>query len=339
MKKLLVAALTFIIVMSLSACLNDPFPSDSTETPTPSMEITATATPTPEPTPTASPTPTPEPTPTASPTPTLEPTPTPLAPTDVLTSGTNIYASGGGQGTLTFDLNGDGTNDVITYTFMSYTGPVPAGSIDITTPTIDMMNYDIYQCNLEVNGQPIIIQGEVMAGLILIGDIDTSDSQYEIMIPEFGPSDDPQTTFVSYNGVAPQNIGKLYENPLYGLKVDGSGEITGKKRGSKLHTWFYDARYHLNGGLIKEIKENGLVMMNTEVTAKAVLALQMSPTDATPAYSLSVGDHATITWTDDEKWFCVKNAVGLEGWFEITGFYMIGGTPATDIFDGLSMAD
>jgi hypothetical protein len=269
----------------------------------------------------------------------LEPTPAPLAPTDVLTSGTNIYASGGGQGTLNFDLNGDGTDDVITYTFMSYTSPIPAGSIDITTPTMDMMNYDIYQCNLEVNGQPIIIQGEVMAGLILIGDIDTSDSQYEIMIPEFGPSGDPQTTFVSYNGVAPQNIGRLYENPLYDLKVDGSGEITGRKRGSKLHTWFYNARYHLDGGLIKELKEDGLVLMNTEVTAKAVLALQMSPTDATPAYSLSVGDPATITWTDDEKWFCVENSVGLKGWFEITGFYMIEDTPATDIFDGLSMAD
>ena len=340
MKKILVAVLTLIIVVSLSACLNDPFMPEATPTPAPpAITNTPPPTNTPSPTPTISPTPTQEPTPTASPTPTAEPTPTPLAPTDVLTSGTNIYASGGGQGTLNFDLNGDGTDDVITYTFMSYTGPIPAGSIDISTSTVDMMDYDIYQCNLEVNGQPIIIQGEYMAGMILIGDIDTNDTQYEIMIPEFGPSGDPQTTFVSYNSVTPQNIGRLYENPFYNLKVDGSGEITGKKRGSKLHTWFYDARYHLDGGLIKEMKEDGLVLMGTEVTAKAVLALQMSPTDATPAYSLSVGEHATITWTDDEKWFCVENSVGLEGWFEITGFYMIGGTSATDIFDGLLMAD
>ncbi len=339
MKKILIALLAFTLVLSISACLNDPFsPADQTTAPvsTPtSTPVANTATPVPTPTPTMVPTPTSTPTP--SPTP--APTATPIAPTNVLTSGTNVYASGGGQGTINFDLDGDGTDDVITFTFIGYGGPVPTGAINLSTPILNMMNYDIYQCNLEVNGQPIIIQGDMMAGLIIIGDIDTVDSQYEIMIPEFGPSDDPQTTFVAYNGIAPLNIGKLYQNPLFGLKVDGNKIITGKKRGAKLHTWFYDAKYRLAGGLIKEIKEDGLVFMNTSVTAKVNLPLQMSPTDSTPAYTLSPGEHAKITWTDDEKWFCVENSGGLKGWFQITGFYTINGLPATDVFDGLLMAD
>ena len=342
MKKLLIALLTFALILSVSACLNDPFDPqpDGTATSTPAPEE-ATATPTPEPTPTATPTPspTPEPTPTATPTPTPVPAPPTPSPSDVLTSGTNVYAAGGGQGTVNFDLNGDGTSDVITYEFLSYSGPVPAGVIDLNTPYINMMNYDIYQCNLTVNGQPIIIQGEVLCGLILIGDIDSTDGQYEIMIPEFGPSDDPQTSFVAYNGVAPLNIGRIYQNPLFGLKVDGSQIIEGTKRGAKLHTWFYDAKYRLAGGLIKEIKENGLVMMGTDITAKLNLTLQISPTNAMPAYILSTGEHATITLTDDDRWFCVETPGGLTGWFEITGFYTINGLPATDVFDGLLMAD
>jgi hypothetical protein len=250
-----------------------------------------------------------------------------------------VYAFGGGQGTLNFDLNGDGTDDVITYQFIGYGGPLPAGAIDLNTPYLTMMNYDIYQCNIEVNGQPIIVQGEVMYGLILIGDIDSADGQYEIMVPEFGPSDDPQTAFIAYNGVAPLNIGKLYSNPFGSLKVDGNKIITGTKRGAILHTWFYDAQYRLAGGLIKEIKENGLVMMGTAVTAKVDLPLQMSPTDTTPAYTLAAGQHATITWTDDEKWCCVEEAGGLTGWFRVTGFATINGMFSTDVFDGLLMAD
>ena len=338
MKKILIAALTFVIIVSVSACLNDPFGPEATETPTPTP-VPATATPTPEPTATPTPDPTPTPTPAPTPTPTPVPTPTPLAPTDMLSSGTKVYAFGGGQGTLNFDLNGDGTDDVITYQFIGYGGPVPAAAIDLTTPYITMMNFDIYQCNLEVNGQPIIVQGEMMCGLIMIGDIDSTDGQYEIMVPEFGPSDDPQTAFVAYNGVAPLNIGKLYANPFGSLRVDGNKIITGKKRGAKLHTWFYDAKYRLAGGLIKEVKENGMVMMNADITAKVDLPLQMSPTDATPAYTLAAGQHAVITWTDDEKWFCVEESGGLTGWFKITGFYTINGMPATDVFDGLVIAD
>ena len=339
MKKLLIAVLTLVLIVSVSACLNDPFNPQASATPTDTPPPTAAPTKTPTPEPTA--TPTPEPTPTAAPTPTPtpEPTPTPLAPADVLASGTNVYALGGGQGTLNFDLNGDGADDVITYKFLGYGGPVPAGAINLVTPYITMMNYDIYQCNLEVNGQPIIIQGEMMCGLIIIGDIDAEDGQYEIMVPEFGPSDDPQTAFIAYSGVAPLNIGKLYQNPLLNLKVDGSKVITGTKRGAKLHTWFYDAKYSLSGGLIKEVKENGMVMMGTAVTALVDLPLQMSPTDSTPAFTLAAGEHATITLTDDEKWFCIEKPVGLTGWFSITGFHTINGMPATDVFDGLVIAD
>ena len=340
MKKILITLLAFVLILSISACLKDPFEPTATDTPiaTPTPVI-QTETPVPTATPSPTFTATPSPSPTPAPTPTPIPTATPMSPTDVLSSGTNVYAFGGGQGTINFDLDGDGTDDVITYEFYGYGGPVPSGVINLSTPFLNMMNYDIYQCNITINGQPVIVQGDVMAGLIIIGDIDTTDTQYEIMIPEFGPSGDPQTTFIAYNSVAPLNIGKLYQNPLMDLKVDGNKIITGHKRGSKLHTWFYKAKYRLNGGLIKEIKQDGLVMMNTAVTAKVNLPLQMSPTDATAAFTLSIGENATITWTDDEKWFCIETSGGLKGWFKITGFYTINGMPATDVFDGLSMAD
>ncbi len=344
MKKIMIAFVTLTIILTLSACLNDPFAPEATDTPTPALKNSSTKRPdkktdkaaTPELT--ATPFAQPTETPTAEPTP--EPTATPLPPTDTLASGTNIYAFGGGQGTLTLDLNKDGTPDTITYEFLGQAGPVPSGAVTLTTPFLNMMNYDIYQLNLEINGQPIIIQGEVMAGLILIGDIDTQDDQYEIMVAEFGPSGDPFTTFIAYNGTTPINIGKIYQNPLMDLTVDGNKIITGQKRGEKLHTWFYEARYRLApAGLIREIKKDGLVMMGTVVTAKVDLPLQMSPTDTTPAFTLSAGENATITWTDDDTWFCIEKSGGLKGWFSVTGFYEINGLPATDVFDGLLMAD
>ena len=337
MKKIAFLILTFALIMTLSACLNDPFPPNATATPTVAQTSASTAAATAIPTEAPTSTPTPEPTHTATPTP--EPTPTPLAPLETLTSGTNIYAVGGAQGTIYFDLDCDGADEEITYSFTGYSGPVPADTINLSSPIIAMMNYDIYQCNLSVNGQPIIVQGEVMAGLILIGDIDASDSQFEIMIPEFGPSGDPQTAFVAYHGTAPMNIGKIYENPLQNLKIDGSGKITGKKRGMSLHTWFYDAVYELDGGLIKEIIENGLVLMNTEITAKIDLPLQVSPTDSAPAFTLAAGQSGTITYTDDDSWFCIETQDGHTGWFKLVDYFTINGLPATDVFDGLLMAD
>ncbi len=330
----MVIILISVLLLSMTSCLMDPPPAP-TLTPTPMPTPIDTATPLI--TPTATPVPTATPAPTPIPTIAITPTLAPFA--ILLPSGSAAFAVGGGSDTITFDLNNDGTPDIITFQFIGRFGPVAPGAITLSTPLMNMMNFDIHQCNLEINGQPIIIQGEVMAGLVIITDIIGSDGMYELMIPEFGPSDDPQTTFIAYPGIAPINIGKLYETPLYNLKVDGSGIITGRKRGQKLHTWFYDATYELHGGLIQEVKPNGFVRMDAPVTAMVNLPLQVSPTDATASYTLNAGDTAVITLTDDMQWFCVKNTSGQKGWFEITGFYTINGMPATDVFDGLMMAD
>ena len=339
MKKILATILMITIVFTLTSCLN---PFNVQISPPPTATPLATLIPTEVQTPLETPIPTvaiPD-TPTPSPTDVPPPVPVPEPVLQVLASDTNVYAFGGGSNTITFDLNQDGTDDIITFEFYSMSGTVPAGVVDLSSPYMTMMDLDIYQCNLQINGQPIIIQGEMMAGIVIIGDIDASDSQYEVMVPWFGPSGDPETAFIAYQGIAPINIGTLYDNPLLNLKVDGTNEITGSKRGMTLHTWFYDAIYNLQGGLIEESKLDGkYVRMDHPVTALVNLPLQVSPTDASAAYTLNAGDNAVITLTDDERWFLVKNTSGQKGWFEITGFYTINGQPATAVFDGLSMAD
>lgn len=337
MKKLIILVLVFIIAFTITSCETSAPPILVEATPT------ATASPTSVATPTATieitPTPTVAATDTPIPTATPEPTRTPLEPIRTLASGTEIYAFGGGSTSFEFDLDGDGILDTISFEFRGVSCTVPEGALTLDSTTEDMHSYDINQCNLRINDQPIIVQGELMAGLVLVVDINNSDGKYELIVPEFGPSHDPLTTFITYNGVAPQQIGQLYDNPFIKLRIDGNSQITGMKRGRKLHTWFYDATYIMQSGLLVEYRESGYVHMSSSVTAKVPLPLQVSPTDTTLAYTLSSGDEIVITLTDNDRWFCVQNGSGQTGWFEVEGFYTINGQPATDVFDGLFMAD
>lgn len=334
MKKYCLIVLSFILVFTIVSCqTSDPDYIILEDTPTTTVSPTPTYTPTI--------TVTQSPTSIVTPAPTITPvaSPVPMEVIVTLESGTKVYAFGGGSGTFEFDLNGDGVNDVISYEFEGMTGIIPADAITLDSPIDTSHIYEAHQCNLMINDQPIIIQGEVMAGLILVIDIDSTDSTYEIAIPEYGPSHDPFTAFITYDGVSPQSIGKLYDNPLISLRIDGSSEITGLERGQKLHTWFYDAIYIVQNGLLIEYRENGYVLMNSNVTAKVSLPLQVSPTDPTLAYTLSPGEEVVITLTDDARWFCVQNSSGQTGWFEVEDFHTINSLPATDIFEGLFMAD
>ncbi len=321
MKKLLGAVLTLTIIMSFAACQNN---TDQLNNSPITDEITAQAS---ESSDDAVSTDTDL---TSSPEIELELT---------MDSGTNIYAYGGGAGTINFDLDGDGILDEITFQFTGYEQAVPENALSLDSEIIDMINYDIYQCDITINGVPFTSEGEVMAGILLIGDIDSSDNQYEIMIPEFGPSGDPMTAFLIYDDSS-SYLSKIYDNPFHSLSVDGSGIIKGKNRGNILHTWFYDAEYEIQNGEMKEILgENGYIMMNTEITALIDLPLQASPSDTTEAFTLYSGEAATITWTDNKSWCCIETADGLSGWFEVTDFSTINDTESIFVFDGLYMAD
>lgn len=258
-----------------------------------------------------------------------------------MNSGTVVYAWKGGAGTISHDLNSDGIEDNIEFNFTGYSSTMDISEKDIETARSQLMSIETNSCTITVNGTSINLDGENMQGLIIISDIDSSDKFYEILIPEDGPSYDYSTTVIRYNGTDLQLIGKPGGIPQNTLAADGSGILKTTERGNILHTWFYKARYEVENGTLSELKENGYVNMDYQVTVLSDLPLQASPTDETPAYTLKTSDVAKLTWTDDKKWICVENEDKLEGWFEVESFSYIKilDKYAGEVFSNLSYAD
>lgn len=70
-----------------------------------------------------------------------------------------------------------------------------------------------------------------------------------------GPSDDPLTTFFSYDGNTLKNIGQIATNPE-NMKVD-NGEIKTKTRCNIMGTAAIQTNWSVNGsGFIEEVPQN-----------------------------------------------------------------------------------
>jgi hypothetical protein len=81
--------------------------------------------------------------------------------------------------------------------------------------------------------------------------------------------------------------------------------------------------------------------MNTHVTLKVDLPVQVAPERPEFAGILRAGEQATIVRTDDRSWCYIECETGGAGYFAVVGASRIAGAElaATDVFDGLCMAD
>ena len=218
------------------------------------------------------------------------------------------------------DLNGDGIKDEINF------------------------SSDESEFVLEINDSKIEDFGAYLEGNYYIVDIDKEDDYKEILISDWGPSDDYVTFYYYYDGNEIVSMGiteGMYSDSWSNIVIKGNGTIGTSTRGGILHTWFYKDYYKLDSNHKLVHVPQDLYEMTWEVTVKkSIPLLESRDSDKVIAY-LEVGEKATILSSDDVSWCFVKKEDGTKGWFEIEGYSKIKGTDYTgeEVFEGLCFAD
>jgi len=177
---------------------------------------------------------------------------------------------------------------------------------------------------------------------VYLGDLSSKDSVLEMFVDEFGPSDDYQIhvaavkpTAFSSRGLVPGSVGDF--------KLLGVGKISTLQRMNILMTWFTTVQYKLNAaGKLAFVPQSFYDMGNFKCKTKVALPLlKTSNIDLQEtAFLIPVGKTIYLQKTDDKKWISIKYGTKV-GWLLMADLYTIMDpyAPATDIIDGLFMAD
>lgn len=216
---------------------------------------------------------------------------------------------------VSVDLNGDGTKEKIIYK--------PSNSQFI------------------VSSKPVSFTFDAPVESFAIVDINTKDKLKEIVISDYGPSDDYRSSYYYFDGSKIVKMGETEGLFNSGVKFNGTGKITAETRGSILQTWFFNKSFKLsNQHKIVEIPQE-LYTTDYDVTFKMQLNLYKNKGDASPSISVTKGEKAKIIATDDKAWCLLKTSKGIKGWIVVNSFNTLknNGLNAAEVFDGLCYAD
>lgn len=226
------------------------------------------------------------------------------------------------------DLDGNGTNEVITYVVDN----------DSDTPNV----------KLTVGDQETTIEGWTMDEQLYV--LNLNRTNY-LLVFDYGPSDDPETHFLYLddNGQL-QDAGSILASP--NDMVVSRGIITGRVRATVLYTWYHDADYTvanniMDGGVRHVVNlPRPYYAMGLVVKAKVDVPLYAAQGESDVAMTLSAGDTAILSVSDDKQWIFVTDKDGENGgWLSLGGEYgtdlIVNGQTMSgaDVFDGLLFAD
>jgi hypothetical protein len=240
----------------------------------------------------------------------------------------------------TADLNKDGSNDSILY------------SVDTTKTTNHQSIISLKINNTEYEDKLFGELGFYMDNANIewyyIVDIDKSDNFKEIAILDEGPSGDPETYFLRYDGQKLIYIGSVPDFPnTPNCKIMGNGTVAAGCGLKILQTWSAPMKWKLDeNGCLKVVHEDMYYPYN--YTAELVpellkdFSVYIKPDLKADKISISAGSMVTFIATDNEHWVCLKTEDGKEGWFYMADYsnILINGKPveSTLIFKNLNFA-
>ena len=220
------------------------------------------------------------------------------------------------------DLNQDGNEDgrhiTVTKTEYQDTYTLIVGSESLTNKG-ENVKEDMYGVSL--NGKDILV-----------------------MVYEYGPSDDPLTTFFRYDGNTLKNIGQIATYPE-NMKVE-NGEIKTKTRCNIMGTAAIQTNWTVNdSGFMGEIPQNMyeysldfsypgksedyFVYLKEDISV-------YSDMDENSEETVMEPQNACFTYTDSENWVYVQGETGQGGWLCVAGWDT---DDRFDTFDNLRYAD
>lgn len=254
-----------------------------------------------------------------------------------------------GGNIISWDLDGDGKEELIQF---------------------DAHGYDEY--TLHVNDKSITAQGDNLLGYCSVIDLDTSDSQCEIMVRSMGPSNDDSFQLFRWKDGNIELIGEAA-----GLldQVRGNGYCSVWIRAHILQTWYLQDLYKLNDeGIFTDVeqdyfplaaeielsdgkvffreippdfsrnREEGIYMYDYTIqTMLRDLPVVAAPGESQPVGVLKKGELAVLLGSDNRQWVKIQGESGVTGWFEVRNFNEVvvdgKGYNAGEFFDRLSYAD
>lgn len=218
------------------------------------------------------------------------------------------------------DLNGDGKNDEIVYKILNERG-----------------------YTLSINGISVE-DGKFtnLADFFAVVDIDKSDKYKEILISDYGPSNDDVSTYYYFDGNKLIKMGETGGVIEYNeIKIDGSGNFSALTRGQILQTWYFDKHYKLTSD--HKVIEIPTVIYKTDfdVFVKRQIKLYTEKSDTSKYFYLHEGQVVKIVGNDNKEWCLIETSTGRKGWFALEKFSKIRneGLDASEFFAGLCYAD
>jgi hypothetical protein len=223
-----------------------------------------------------------------------------------------IYHSGD---IVSYNLNGDGVDERIIY--MSSKG------------------------ELTINSNVVKLNLDSPAESFAIADLNKNDKFKEILICDYGPSDDYKTYYYAFDGSKVIEMGRTQGLFDYGITIDGSGKVTALTRGQILQTWFFRKTFQLTKEHKLEEVSQDLYSTDYDVFLKIPLKLYKDKGDGLPSLPIKEGQRVKIIGTDNKEWCLLKAADGTTGWIALDKFSIIrnNGLQAPEVFEGLSYAD
>ena len=180
-------------------------------------------------------------------------------------------------------------------------------------------------------------------------DLDKNDPYIEIALQDYGPSDDPTTTFIRYKEdgttILLGEITDLWSSPNSILSKDGL--IQGSSRLSILQTWFAPMYWKLNGDKLEKVDEEMYYPYENSLTENQILKNitvydEMNKTSNSTILSSEDGPVRFIA-TDDKNWVQLQTQDERSFYLFINDYFKVEseGTlfEATEVFDSLVIAD
>ncbi|HZW83910.1 MAG TPA: SH3 domain-containing protein, partial [Candidatus Deferrimicrobium sp.] len=198
-----------------------------------------------------------------------------------------------------------------------------------------------------VNSSSLVIDSNNPSDYFAVVDINKNDKYKEIVLGDYGPSDDYTSVFCYYDGKNIINMGKTeglfnLENTLDGtLTIDSAGKILAMTRSRILQTWSYSKEFTLSKNHYLEAVPRALYPTDDDVFVIQPFNLYLNKGDRNPILPIREGQTLKIIGTDDQAWCLVQTTTGTKGWIAVKNFNVLenNGLKAEETFAGLCNID
>jgi hypothetical protein len=162
------------------------------------------------------------------------------------------------------------------------------------------------------------------------------DEGLQVLIDEYGPSDDSKTNIFYYEEGEIDCLGSV-GGLVSDIKSLGNGLYETIERAQTLQTWYHPRKFYIPGGGYfyddKKLKKvlvrmpNEMYPVGTRVILKCDITLLQTQQSGSEEIQLQKDQFATIVASDDEEWLYLQSDEGQSGWIRIND--------VGDFFDGL----